>query len=124
MSRTVSGDPLEPCTVEKRTNTGVVFSGCVKKSALVYSLKSSYTWNSPCAPNPRACTTRSGIRSWSKCIIFSRKWKSSSKVGPLSPTVSEFSSSLTFIPLFVVIAVPSLFFLRASNCCCFLFSFD
>ena len=42
---------------------------------------------------------------------FSRKWKSSSKVGPLSPTVSECSSSLTFIPLFVVIAVPSLFFL-------------
>jgi hypothetical protein len=25
------------------------------------------------AANPRACTTRSGIRSWSKWVIFSRR---------------------------------------------------
>ena len=39
----------------------------------------------PVAPYPRACTTRSGIRSWSKWKIFSRKWKSSSADGPRSP---------------------------------------
>ena len=42
-------------------------------------------------PEPRACTTRSGIRSWSKCVIFSRRWKSSSNVGPRAPAFSESS---------------------------------
>lgn len=58
----MSGEPLEPCTVENLTNTGVVLSGLVKKSAEVYLDKSSYTLNSPCAPKPLACTIRSGIR--------------------------------------------------------------
>ena len=30
--------------------------------------------NVPCAPAPRAWTARSGMRSWSKCMIFSRRW--------------------------------------------------
>ena len=38
--------------------------------------------NTPWAPAPRAWTTRSGMRSWSKCMIFSRRWKSSMSVGP------------------------------------------
>ena len=49
----------------------------------------------PWAPAPRAWTTRSGMRSWSKCMIFSRRWKSSSRVGPRSPAVSELSASST-----------------------------
>jgi hypothetical protein len=36
----------------------------------------------PCASEPRARTTRFGIRSWSKWKIFSRGWKSSSNAGP------------------------------------------
>ena len=42
-------------------------------------------------PAPRAWTTRSGMRSWSKCMIFSRRWKSSSSVGPRRPAFSESS---------------------------------
>jgi hypothetical protein len=34
-SRTVSADPREPATVEKRTKTGVFTSGSCKKSAQV-----------------------------------------------------------------------------------------
>jgi len=44
----------------------------------------------PCAPDPRAWTIRSGMRSWSKWKIFSRRTKSSSSVGPRSPARSEF----------------------------------
>ena len=39
----------------------------------------------PCAPVPRAWTTRSGMRSWSKWVIFSRRWWSWSRVGPRWP---------------------------------------
>ena len=46
------------------------------------SASDSYGSKKPWAPNPRAWTTRSGIRSWSKWKIFSRKWKSSSSDGP------------------------------------------
>ena len=38
MSRTVSGDPLEPCTVEKRTKTGVVFQGVLRNPHLYIHL--------------------------------------------------------------------------------------
>ena len=45
---------------------------------------------------------RSGIRSWSKCVIFSRRMKSSSKAGPRKPAFSEFWLSATDTPWFVV----------------------
>ena len=50
----------------------------------------SYASKYPCAADPRACTIRSGMRSWSKWVIFSRRMKSSSSVGPRSPALSEF----------------------------------
>ena len=40
-------------------------------------------------PAPRACTTRSGMRSWSKWVIFSRRMKSSSSVGPRAPALQR-----------------------------------
>ena len=43
----------------------------------------------PCAAEPRAWTIRSGMRSWSKWVIFSRRMKSSSSVGPRRPAFSE-----------------------------------
>ena len=43
-----------------------------------------------------------GMRSWSKWKIFSRKWWSSSKVGPRRPTFKEFWSSETGVPCWVV----------------------
>ena len=45
---------------------------------------------------------RSGIRSWSKCVIFSRITKSSSNVGPRVPPRSEFWLSETTVPWLVV----------------------
>ena len=57
---------------------------------------------SPWAPAPRAWTTRSGIRSWSKCVIFSRRWWSCSSVGPRSPALSEWSESRSRAPWAVV----------------------
>ncbi len=45
---------------------------------------------------------RSGMRSWSKCVIFSRRMKSSSSVGPRSPAFSEFWLSPTPTPWLVV----------------------
>src|SRR5665811_2190247 len=51
-----------------------------------------------CAAEPRACTIRSEIRSWSKWNIFSRRTKSSSRVGPRAPARSEFCLSETRIP--------------------------
>ena len=63
-SRAVSAEPREPATVEKRTKTGVLRLGSVRTLAMVYfESESSYTWKTPCAAAPRACTTRSGIRS-------------------------------------------------------------
>ena len=71
-----------PATVEKRTNTSVRSPARWNRSARVTSASDSYVSKNPWAPNPRAWTTRSGIRSWSKWKIFSRKWKSSSSDGP------------------------------------------
>jgi len=42
------------------------------------------------------------MRSWSKWVIFSRKMKSSSAVGPRRPIFSEFWLSATFTPWLVV----------------------
>ena len=49
---------------------------------------------------------RSGIRSWSKWVIFSRRMKSSSSVGPRSPAFSEFWLSATGTPWLVVSGWP------------------
>ena len=48
---------------------------------------------------------RSGMRSWSKCVIFSRSTKSSSNVAPRGPTRSEFWLSEIGVPKLVVSAV-------------------
>ena len=45
---------------------------------------------------------RSGIRSWSKWVIFSRRMKSSMRVGPRRPALSEFWLSATGTPWLVV----------------------
>ena len=58
-------------------------------------------------PTPRAWTTRSGMRSWSKRVIFSRRWKSSSSVGPRGPALSESSVCGTRTPWSVVRAACS-----------------
>ena len=49
---------------------------------------------------------RSGMRSWSKCVIFSRRMKSSSSVGPRSPAFSEFWLSAMATPWLVVSTWP------------------
>lgn len=64
-SRTVSAEPLLPCTVEKRRKTGVVREVSVSTPADVTSSRLSYTLKWPCAAAPLAWTTRSGILSWS-----------------------------------------------------------
>ena len=46
------------------------------------------------------------MRSWSKWVIFSRRMKSSSSVGPRRPAFSEFWLSATGMPMFVVSAWP------------------
>jgi hypothetical protein len=58
--------------------------------------------NTPWAPAPRACTTRSGMRSWSKCVTFSRRWWSCSSVGPRAPALREWSVSRMRSPCDVV----------------------
>jgi hypothetical protein len=45
---------------------------------------------------------RSGMRSWSKWVIFSRRMKSSSRDGPRRPAISEFWLSATGTPWWVV----------------------
>src|SRR5579859_5715366 len=60
------------------------------------------TVNSPKAPEPLACTTRSGMRSRLKWASFSKRWKSSKTMGPRSPAVSEFWLSGTGTPFAVV----------------------
>jgi hypothetical protein len=42
------------------------------------------------------------MRSWSKCVIFSRRMKSSSSAGPRTPYFSEFWLSATGTPWLVV----------------------
>src|SRR5688572_13881366 len=49
---------------------------------------------------------RSGMRSWSKCVIFSRRMKSSSSAGPRSPAFREFWLSAIRTPWLVVRARP------------------
>ena len=75
-SRAVSGESLEPITVENRMNTGVCTPAWVSTLARVYLEAGSlpilpYASKYPWAAVPRACTTRSGIRSRSKWVIFS-----------------------------------------------------
>ena len=97
----MSIEPRDPATVENRTNTGVLAPDLRNAAAQMSSRPSSAT-NVPWAPAPRACTTRSGMRSWSKCMIRSLRWKSSSRLGPRSPAVSELSASSTRTPCAVV----------------------
>src|SRR5690606_24475774 len=54
------------------------------------------------APEPRACTMRSGMRSWSKWVIFSRRMKSLSSAGPRTPALSEDWLSAMSTPWLVV----------------------
>ena len=98
----MSPEPAPPATVEKRTNTGVFFFGFWRNAALVRLPSGRYGWKKPWAPDPRACTIRSGIRSWSKWVIFSRKTRSSSSVGPRVPARSEFWLSEIGNPWLVV----------------------
>jgi hypothetical protein len=57
----------------KAANTGVSRPDSDRKSARVNSFIDSVQVKVPQAPAPRACTTSSGIRSWSKRVSFSRK---------------------------------------------------
>ncbi len=66
----MSGLPCSPATVEKRATIGVVRPGW-KSDAFVYALTSPVIWRWPKAPDPFACTTRSGTRSRLNCAIFS-----------------------------------------------------
>ena len=68
------------------------------RSALVYLDTSSVMVSSPKAPEPLACTLRSGMRSRLKCACFSTRCTSDSSSGPCSPTVAECSSVLTGEP--------------------------
>ena len=67
----VSGDPRSWMTVEKRTMTGHCAPGERKTSAHVRCEISCVTSKNPLAEAPRACTTRSGIRSRWKFASFS-----------------------------------------------------
>jgi hypothetical protein len=102
VSRTVSAEPRDPSTVENRTNTGVSRPASARNGAFVTVEALPYAWNTPCAAAPRACTARSGIRSWSKWVIFSRRWKSSSSDGPRGPAFNEWSVSESRRPCAVV----------------------
>src|SRR6266436_2745850 len=85
-------------------NVGVFFPTELNSFAVVYlviSLLAHTKW--PNAPDPLACTTRSGMRSRLKCAIFSKSRKSSNTIGPRGPTVSEFWLSPTGRPASVVI---------------------
>jgi hypothetical protein len=66
-----SGDPRSWITVEKRTMTGVCAPGARNTSAHDRCDTSCVTSKKPLALAPRACTTRSGMRSRSKLAIFS-----------------------------------------------------
>ena len=101
----MSAEPREPSTVEKRRKTGVLTPFC-RNPARVSPAAAPVDSKIPWAAAPRACTTRSGIRSWSKWVIFSRKWKSSSRVGPREPALSEWSVSGSRRPSAVVRCAP------------------
>ena len=85
-----SADPRDPTTVEKRVKTSVLAPTSVRILARENFAKDSVNSKKPWAAEPRAWTIRSGIRSWSKCWIFSRRMKSSSRVEPRGPAFSEF----------------------------------
>ena len=87
---------------EAHEHRGALAGPLEQVGARAASASDSYGSKKPCAPKPRACTTRSGMRSWSKWKIFSRKWKSSSSDGPRSPTFNVFWSSATGTPCCVV----------------------
>ena len=87
----MSAEPFSPPTVEKRMNVGVFLPTVLNSFAVVYLVISVLVQTKcPYAPEPLACTTRSGMRSRLKCAIFSNSRKSSKTTGPRGPTVSEF----------------------------------
>lgn len=67
----MSPEPLDPLTVENRTYAGTALDVSLRILADVIPVNGVWSLNSPKAPAPRAWTARSGIRSWSKCEIFS-----------------------------------------------------
>src|SRR5260221_593620 len=77
----------------------------LKSLARVYLVISWVTVKMPYAPDPLACTTRSGMRSRLKCAIFSNNRKSSRTIGPRSPRVTEFWLSPTGRPASDVITL-------------------
>ncbi len=71
-----------PATVEKRTNAGVCSPARWNRSALVSVGEVRCSSRRSRARRSRGrARPRSGMRSWSKWKIFSRKWKSSSRAG-------------------------------------------
>jgi len=56
----------------------------------------------PVGSRTRGVDDRSGIRSWSNCIAFSRRWWSWSSVGPRSRALREWSVSAIRTPVAVV----------------------
>ena len=97
----MSGEPISPATVENRASISVLAPGW-KRAALVYADTSSVVSSSPKAPEPLACTLRSGTRSRLKCAIWLRKCTSCSTIGPSGPTVSELRSLGAGAPVSVV----------------------
>src|ERR1700747_2349904 len=78
---------------------GVFLPTTLNSLALVYLVISALVQTKcPYAPEPLACTTRSGILSRLKCAIFSKSRKSSKTTGPRGPTVREFWLSPTGRP--------------------------
>ena len=91
-SRAVSAEPDSPPTVcgdsqkyadhtcvqltENRTVTGHSRPSLMKASAMQMSSSDFVHLKTPCAPAPFAWTTRSGMRSLSKCESRSTRWKS------------------------------------------------
>ena len=102
----MSGEPCSPATVEKRASISVFTPGW-NSAALVYAETSSVVSSSPKAPEPLACTLRSGIRSRLKCAIWFRKWTSCSTIGPSGPIVRLLRSLGAGAPVSVVEPSPA-----------------
>jgi hypothetical protein len=80
-------------------NVGVDFPLAENNFAVVYfAISGLLHTKCPCAPDPFACATRSGMRSRLKCAIFSNSRKSSNTTGPRGPTVNELWLSPTGRP--------------------------
>ena len=73
-SRSASAAPCSPATVDQRDSTSVCLPTSEKRSAQVYCVMSWVTVKVPCAPQPLACTTRSGMRSRFWWASFSISW--------------------------------------------------